>query len=346
MKRFATWAITSLLTVLAVQQASADSFSIGRFTIAASEQKTVTLHLNGTRSYIAFQMDLYLPQGITIATNSRGKMLMSVNMDMQEEAGDHTVTGNKLTDIEGHYRLMVESSENYAFAKQSGDVLDITLKASDAVTTGEQMIQLTQQVLNDEARNEITFTDASIPFDVAIDVNVSALGYASFSWPYALDFSGQEVEAFIAKEHSEGVLHMESVIKVPANTGIVLKGNQGTYHPQTTTAITDDVTGNLLLGTANGPLTVTGSDIFVLSDLSNGRAGFYRAAENLVIPQYKAYLQTTAQVREFVFDDDPTGMRTIRAKQAEDYFTVEGVRIDQPQRKGLYISGGRKLIVK
>ena len=352
-KHIRQWAMAILLCMAG--SAWADSFTIEQFTIAANEEKQVSLYLDGTRNYIAFQLDMYLPAGVSIATNSRGKLIASVNMDMQEEAGDHSVTTNKLSDVEGHYRFIVDSSENYAFSKKAGNVLDITLKASDMVTTGAQEIRLTEQVLNDEDRNEITFEDTALPFTTALRTTIRPLGYATFSWPRRVDFRGAEgLTAWIVTEVGDGSVKMEQVEKVEEGTAVVLQGAEGTYELSTfpDDGICDDTEGNKLTGTANAPYTVEGDGVFVLSNKTDGIAGFYPAVTGLEIAQYKAYLNksdVSLGVRFFAFDGTASGISTANAEVADDScYDLMGRRVGSQRslRKGLYIRNRKVITVK
>lgn len=332
-------------SLAATGSALADSFTVEPFTIAAGEEKVVTLHLDGTRKYIGFQVDVYLPEGVTIATNSRGKLLLSVNQDMQEEQGDHGVMGNLNGD---HYTIILDSDYNYELKSASGDVLDMTLVASDQISTGRQQIVLKRQILNDAAINEYRFDDAELSFDTEIDVTVSDLGYATFSWPRDLDFTNAGVQAFIATEANDNLL-LQPVEKVPAGTGIVLKGDAGTYNPQTIDEATDDVSGNLLTGTASASYTVEGTNTYVLSKNSDDTPGFRRAAEGLEIAKYKAYLTLTDGLARsfFGFADNTTTGITYTQRSAGDaqVFDLSGRRVQQPDR-GLYIMDGKVVVVK
>ena len=89
----------------------------------------------------------------------------------------------------------------------------------------------------------------------------------------------------------------------------------------------------------------------MLSNLTNGRAGFYRAAEGLSIPQYRAYLKTSAATREIVFDDNTTGIDAATGSNASlsgstdnAVYTVSGQRAVTPVRHGVYVNRGKKII--
>ena len=345
-----------LACLLIPVSALADEFCIEQFTIAAGEKKTVTLHLDGTRDYINFQLDIYLPVGITIEKNARGKILWTINMDMQEYEGDHTITGSQLSDVKGHYRIIVESDQNYTFAKQKGDIVNLPLVASDQVSTGEQMIKIAQQTLTGDDRIGYELADKECPCEVQINTTVQSLEFASFSWPRDLDFSNSGVKAYIAKDYANGSVQLEEVTKVPAGTGVILNGSAGTYHLQTTTDATDDVSGNMLKGTAEGDYKIDLDNVYVLSNLDNGKPGMYRAKAGVTVKQYKAYmlLSDSQGVKDsYSFDIATDGIGTIGNSQLSidetRVYNISGQRVSTGSlhlQKGIYVSGGKKYVVR
>ena len=84
-------------------------------------------------------------------------------------------------------------------------------------------------------------------------------------------------------------------------------------------------------------------------------AHFYKIG-TLVIPANRAYLPSTAVTSDvkalsLSFDDDEvtTGVEADEMKQPEDnavVYDLQGRRVTRLQRGGLYIVGGKKVIVK
>lgn len=142
----------------------ADEFTLEPFSIVAGETKTVTIHLDGSRPYINFQLDLYLPVGFSIEEDADGELLWDVNADMKNE--DHYANGRKLADAEGHYRVIVASPKNRPFKNVSGNVLDIPLVAAEDVEPGEYVIRITNQKLTSEELLGYCLDDKECPFSV------------------------------------------------------------------------------------------------------------------------------------------------------------------------------------
>ena len=105
------------------------------------------------------------------------------------------------------------------------------------------------------------------------------------------------------------------------------------------------MSANVLEGTVDEPLTVSGNNIYALANLSNG-PGFYRVKSGVEIPQYKAYYTSTAAVDAFLFED-VTGINKVVADDANaEVFTISGVKVDKANKKGIYIVNGKKVVVK
>ena len=196
---------------------------------------------------------------------------------------------------------------------------------------------------------------------------VSSLGYATFSWPFALDFSYTDAEAYIIRDFNGGSVKMERVWRVPANTGLILNGREGEFklHALEDDEYTDDVTGNLLIGTAYGDYKIDQDNVFVLSNLKG--PGLYRAGKGVTVRQFKAYMvlnDEAANAKEaFAFDFTTDGIKQLEneatpnpsSKGGEAVYDLTGRQVcDSGQLsivnyqlpKGVYVIGGKKYVVR
>lgn len=170
---------------------------------------------------------------------------------------------------------------------------------------------------------------------------------ATFCSDKALDFSAVEgLTAYIVTS-TEIFAQLKKVTKVPAGTGLVLMGDAKNYEiPVIATA--DDIEGNLLKAAMTVTTAVRGD--YVLAYKDNTR-GFFLAQEDLQIPAGKAYLHIGSgeDAPAFLpFDAETTGIgATLKnsEKANKEIFNLAGQRVSQPT-KGLYIVGGRKVVVK
>ena len=341
---------TILLTLTAVG-AQADGIRIEPFTLAANEEKDIEILFDNNNDYGGLQFDLYLPDGVSIVEDEDGLYYESTER-LQYKSGRKTVDFNMNVErqADGGYRFLIYNSDGQNISGDSGEaILMVRLTANDQVRSSTQQIRVKQQVLSTVDAEETVVADTSFPISLTVWTTVGALGYATFSWPVDLDFTGLGVQAFVATEQNSGSIHLEPIEKVPAGTGLLLKGKQGTYTLQTSYEPYEGVETNLFLGTANESATVTSDDVFVLANKSDG-LGFYRAANGLVINQYKAYLKNVSGARVLFFDDDTPTQADVPRRPAEmtdeQFYTLEGLRVNAPSRAGLYIREGKKIVVR
>ena len=159
---------------------------------------------------------------------------------------------------------------------------------------------------------------------------------------------------------AEGALTMTEITDgiIPAQTGVVLRGEQGNYSFTYTAAAGTPVTGNLLRGYAGAAeyaevaLPQDGSTNYVLT-VKDGNAGFYRKVEGFKVYNHKAYLNVPATgegapALTIRFEGDgSTGIEKseIRNHKSDMIYDLMGRRVENPT-KGVYIVGGRKVVIK
>jgi len=86
------------------------------------------------------QFDLRLPDGVTVATKSNGKL----DAKLTERAENHSVSSQKLSN--GDYRFVISSLDNDSFTGNNGTLMEITLNVLETMEAGEYTVK----VLNTE----------------------------------------------------------------------------------------------------------------------------------------------------------------------------------------------------
>jgi hypothetical protein len=196
------------------------------------------------------------------------------------------------------------------------------------------------------------------PQEAGSDLVIGEAGVATYCPPVDVDFTTlTAVKAYIGSgfNRETGVLTMTRVYDVPAGTGLLVKGAAGTYDvPESPSA---SVYVNLLRGVTVGrklSATTGGYANYVLGSGSNG-TGFYRVlAEGTTLTAGRAYLTIPAETAasrstlRVVFDDEEeaTAISDVDRQEGEAaVYDLQGRRVAQSQR-GLYISNGKKVVVK
>ena len=187
-----------------------------------------------------------------------------------------------------------------------------------------------------------------------VSVNITSAGWATLYSDKALDFTGTGVKAYIGTVNGSS-LTLTEVTTVPAETAVIIKGEEGPYDIPVIENSETDVAANALKGTLE-EITLTNdsqTDYYAMKVLSNGNVGFALVAdEGTVIPAGKAYLQlhaTTeaAKVQFFSLGGQATGIEAVETQAKEDgkYYNLMGVEVENPQ-KGIYIKNGKKVVIK
>ena len=183
-------------------------------------------------------------------------------------------------------------------------------------------------------------------------------GWATFSSSCPLDFTNVEgIEAAYIVTGNDGItINKTAVNKVPANTGLLLKGTANAdYIIPITQDETDDVSSNKLVAvnttTEVTAATAANTTNYVLS-VQNDKVVFANIGTNsATVPAGRAYLTlTSAAAPWFSLDGDgeTTGISEVRGANDEFgnvFYDLSGRRVENPT-KGVYIVKGRKVVIK
>lgn len=204
--------------------------------------------------------------------------------------------------------------------------------------------------------NTIDYYDILIAIrtgDATVSKSISSAGWATYCSPYALDFSGDITnltDAYIVTGGTGGVLAKTSVKggTVPANTGLLLNGDEGTVTIPVVGSSSTNVSANKLVGvTADTPIAAEAG--YVL--MGSPSLGFYLNSNAFTVGANTAYLPAnfdTTGARFFSLFDDATGINAINGEGSMvngSVFNLAGQRVAQPT-KGLYIVNGKKVVIK
>ncbi len=311
-----------------------DGVTGAQFVITNGAWDNKTNAISALAKYIASSttMKVVVPTGykatVNIWYNSYGdSKLLKVDGDAQTAPGT-----NKLSDSQTNAQIYSKLVA-VTVTEKNGEVVLTSSGSSDNIYI---------------ARVAVTLTHVS--------ATITEAGYASFASTSALDFSDSGITAYIATANGTDNVTMTEIAKVPANTGVVLKGTKGTVNVPVLTGDADDTTGNLL---KPGEKTVdedeaTAGTIYAFGK-KGGQVGFVRAHEGFTIAAGKAYLDLNGKLAKgadflsFVFGDEGEETDGIKAVST----TVEnGVRYNLAGQKvgadykGIVIVNGKKVIIK
>ena len=174
-----------------------------------------------------------------------------------------------------------------------------------------------------------------------LPISISNAGYATLWTPVALEIPTSGIEAYTGTVSGDYLVLDELTGVIPANTAVILKGEEGSYNFTVTTG-GEAVTENALQG---GLGLATASDILTLQNIDG--VGFY-SYDGTGLAGFKAYLENTAGVKGLTFNFGTTdGIATVEGATKEDaaIYNLAGQRVEKAV-KGVYIINGKKVLVK
>lgn len=179
-----------------------------------------------------------------------------------------------------------------------------------------------------------------------LPVVISEAAHATFYAPVAVQVSGATAYTVAVNGDWATLTEVEDGV-IPANTGVVLKGDAGTYNFAITTIATTLETA--LRGTA--ATTMVAESAYVLS-APEGVVGLYLANANpFQNNAFKAYLPATAvtsnaQALRFTFGGTTAIESVINNDANAPIYDLSGRRVMNAVKGGIYIQNGKKFIVK
>ena len=195
-----------------------------------------------------------------------------------------------------------------------------------------------------------------VAIDDVDEITIKNIGKTTWCSEYDLDFTNVAgIKAYTATGYNNitKTIWLTRVMEVPAGTGILVKGDAGTY--KIPHAEVQSYYVNMLVGNLGETIKIEETDGDKTNYYLSGKDGtFVSVSGNANIGKNKAYLQLPTSIfagtRTIgVSFDDEDGTTAIReAKQFKEdgaYYTLQGQRVQNPG-KGLYIKNGKKVLIK
>ena len=111
-------------------------------------QVVLPIALTNKHQITGLQLDLYLPDGVSVATKSNGKMLIETTSRMD---GNYSISSSAM---DGFVRILGYSADGDTFSGNEGDILNITLNIGNTIADGNYTIRLKDIVLSDMNNTE------------------------------------------------------------------------------------------------------------------------------------------------------------------------------------------------
>lgn len=241
------------------------------------------------------------------------------------------------------------NSCTWTFSPNTNKIGTVTLQAGG--TTGNVGTWMYNSTNNKVDRNGVQAGDNTnwyVEDVTTLPVSVSAAGYATLYAPVALTIP-TGVEAYTASFEDSKVVLTPITGTIPANTGVVLEANEGTYNFDITS--TEETATSALTGSAATASIAADANAYILAKGTQG-VGFYLLnSDDRTIQGGRAYYTAPASSESaaaFIFGGNATGINTIATAEQTgnaSIYDLSGRKVTKTA-KGIYIQNGKKFIVK
>ena len=280
-----------------------------------------------------------------------------------------------------YYHLSITAGDNgtvtYGETAVTGETETFSVKEGTDVTltftpaTGYALTELTVNgvdKLADVSGKSLTISNVTANTTVVATfsyagatatVTISSVGQGTYCYNQDLDFTDVDgIKAYVASgfNPNNGNILLMRVKEVPAGTGLLVKGDAGTY----TIPVKDTQFYylNMFKPVFTATTVATEEDGYTNYVLANGSEGlkFYKS-NGASLAANRAYLQiptsilgnhSNARSIGYTFDDEEgiTGIDSINEDTDEGtFYNMNGQRVTAP-RKGVYVRNGKKMFIK
>lgn len=368
------------------QKETDDYVTLGDLTVepGSNEEYQLTVNLNGTQIYTAFEMDIKLPSGLepVMVKDSKGVMRPKVWLWMGENTvfsliegpgyniPSHTLVASYGAVGKNILRMSCYSGTVENFTATSGTLVTIYCKASPYLKPGKNDVRITEchftanekvtvdgkettriQQYNCKDRTEkinaLAHSTATI--------NVSAKNqWGSCVVPFDIPVLPSGLEAYTVTDRQSGIAYLKPQTSILAYTPVLLyaeNGFSGTFSGDVDETKYKEVAQQDIIYGAIVPQTKDNG--FVLQNLGEGVKLYAMAGKTFEIPAGKCWVEPTftngPQYMEMVIDDSTTGIGSAEcsngtAQHEPVFYSLDGKRVENPLPENIYIVDGQKVL--
>ena len=187
-----------------------------------------------------------------------------------------------------------------------------------------------------------------------LPVTITAAGYATFYAPVEVTLPA-EVTAHTVTEYGEYATLSEAISVVPAENGVILAGEAGTYNLTVSNTGDENLEG-ALAGTVAKTLVTKEAGAYYVLGVVEGAVGLYNPVKGedntkFYNAGHKAYwhIPAASQTAGFRFGGNTTAIESVLNNGVDanaPIYDLSGRRVMNAVKGGIYIQNGKKFIVK
>jgi hypothetical protein len=291
----------------------------GRIALTKDADASTIYYFDGT-NLIAYQ------SGLVIGLNNSHWTFASVD-DNSKPASTITFAGSPRK--AGTYTIM--SADRYLHYKEYGGAVEIDRCSSDT-----------------ERQHDWYITEVT-----ELPVTITEAGYATFYAPVEVTLPA-EVTAHTVTANGEVATLSDAISVVPAENGVILAGDAGTYNLAVSNTDAKNLEG-ALAGTVAKTLVTKETGAYYVLGVAEGVVGLYNPinGENkgaFYNAGHKAYwhIPAASQTAGFRFGGNTTAIESVLngVDANAPIYDLSGRRVNNAVKGGIYIKNGKKFIVK
>jgi hypothetical protein len=323
-------------------------------TLSSNNAENVTVTINGQ----ALQPEIIAdPELLTFETEA-GTPVTATFQVLGENLAD--VVSIQLNDQNGVFQIDKESIT----VSQAQEGTDVTVTFTPtAIGSYDATIDI--NTLNAESATVTLQGTATKPIPEYFDVTITSVGLTTLylDFPVQIPYDTYDPDLlgvyYVYKIEGKNLKKARINNIIPANTGVIVHGNEGTYRFPTMKGSTYQLPyTNYLSGSVVRILT---SEVLAQSQYPDGKIYTLGrgGSENFInfynytgkyLNANKAFLLLPGDtsINYFTFDDDTNGITTVNMDDDKSgWYTPQGVKLNgKPTQKGIYIHQGKATTIK
>ena len=337
-----------------------------------------TVSLDGSDThYTAFEIDLTLPHGLSVATTSKGDLRVSMVKpslypyeieEQEDENGDieevktYTHQLSKAMTGQNTLKVIVLSLENELFTKTSGDLFKVYVQASPYLKPGDAEIGISAKLvtIDEEKHIPTAYVSKSVNASNTSTLTMKVSEENKFAtcilpFEYELPVDGS-LKAYTCNAcTSEAMLLTIVQGKMEAYTPYIIYASTG--YSATVSGTVDAMKypdeGFVQQGYLVGTLVqkeLTEQTSYIMQNQGSGAMFYHVGATPFVINEGKCYAEfpSGANARSLIMNDEATDIEGVISTGSEPtiIYNLNGQRVYKMQHNSIYIVDGKKVINK
>ncbi len=332
------------------------------------ETATVTVGISGNTLYSAYEMDLQLPEGVSIVYNANGNpdvsMVKGANgiypftTDTDGEKNYSHLFGCSYNTVGANVlRVSCISTASEEFTSTSGNLFRFTVKAGSYTRPSGLNITVsnyhlitrnaTQNTPSETPVGSMTVTD-----QCTVPVSISAANqYGTLVLPFSVTSIPAGLTVYSVESVNGDEIQLQQQESIEAFTPYILYAENGIVGKFTgkvdAAKWVDTATNGALIGCL-APKSVT--EGFILQNKGEGAQFYMVAPYTYSLNAGKCYMKLDGDVTytrlRWSKTEMVSGIDDIETAHDDALYNLEGLRITRPQHGHIYLKDGKKTIYK